>query len=123
MKYASIFGNKIITAIKQNIITVNSKTYVGKNNIKITKNKIIIDGEDVTPESKEIIIRVEGDLDSIHADNADTIEVLGNVGSITTASGDISCEVVGDIKTMSGDVHCKRVEGDFTSMSGNLVKR
>ncbi len=119
MKFASIFGKNLN---KQNTVTINGKTYAGGKSIQVMNNKVIIDGKDVTPDSKQIKISVEGNIDTLHVDCADTIEILGDVNSVKTSSGDIKCETVKrDIQTMSGDVHCTNFNGNFNSMSGSVI--
>lgn len=45
-------------------IIINNKTLTGKN-INLTKDKIIIDGLDVTPNSTSLNIEIKGNLDSL----------------------------------------------------------
>lgn len=50
-----------------------------------------------------------------------TIEIKGDVGSVSTASGDVF--VTGDVKTVSavsGDVNCGDVLGNVTTVSGDV---
>ena len=91
------------------MININGKVFYG-NNVSISRNKIIIDGVEVTDEdvvnSKTVNITVEGNVNSIEADYVSKIEVKGTVGNVKTTSGDIHClNVEGDIKTTSGDVY------------------
>lgn len=108
---------------KINMIRVNNKRYVGQN-ITISNNKVIVDGQDVTPDSKEIFIHVEGHVNQINADIFKNLSVNGTVGSVKTQSGDVGVagSVMGDIKTMSGDVKCDRVSGKITTMSGDIKR-
>jgi len=102
------------------MINING-TYISGNNITITKNRVIIDGVDVTPDSKVITITVDGNIDEINADYCQKILVNGNVRSITATSGDIECkEVSGDIKTTSGDIECENVCGSVNTTSGDV---
>jgi hypothetical protein len=105
------------------MIKINGKTYFG-NNIQVINNKVIIDGKDVTAEhtdSKEISIVVEGNLDSLEVDCAKTIEVQGNVNSLSCTSGDVTCgNVQGNVKTTSGDVECSFIGGDVQTTSGDV---
>lgn len=103
------------------MIKINNKVYNG-NSISIINNKVIIDGNDVTPESKDINIIVEGNIESIKADTCNTISVTGSIGSISTMSGDVEIggNVSGSISTMSGDVDCNNVGGNISTMSGDI---
>lgn len=103
------------------MININGRSFFGKN-ISINNNKIIIDGKDVTPDSKEISITVEGNIEKLSVDVCNELTVTGDVGKINTMSGDvdISGNVTGNIETMSGDVHCGNVGGNIKTMSGNV---
>jgi hypothetical protein len=105
-------------------ITINGNTYSG-NNIVVTKGKVIINGKDVTPDSKEININVEGNIEELKVDTCDSIIINGDVSNITTQSGDveISGNVTGSIQTMSGDVDCGTVGGSISTMSGDIKHR
>ena len=103
------------------MININGKTIFGKS-ISINNNKIIIDGEDVTPDSKEISIKVEGNIEKLSVDACNQVTVTGDVGKINTMSGDVDVtgNVTGNIETMSGDVHCGNVGGKIKTMTGDI---
>ena len=103
------------------MIKINNKVYKGQS-ITISNNKIIIDGNDVTPEELQIQIVIEGNIESIKADTCNTISVTGSVGSISTMSGDVEIggNVSGSISTMSGDVDCNNIGGNISTMSGDI---
>jgi len=102
------------------MIIVNSQSYNGRS-VTIINGKVIVDGKDVTPDSKEISIKVEGNLDSLSVDYANTIHVEGSVGSLNSVSGDVECNsVTGDVKTTSGDVDCGPVGGNVQTVSGDV---
>jgi len=107
------------------MITINGVTITGNvagNSVTIQNGKVIIDGKDVTPESKEINIVVNGNVEKIEADACSKISVTGDVHTIKTMSGDVEVEgsVAGSIKTMSGDVDCGSVGGGISTMSGDI---
>lgn len=104
------------------MITINDNSYVGKQ-ITITNGKIIIDGEDVTPENTVTIdIRIHGNIDSLSADACNKISVSGNAGTVKTMTGDVNIQgsVSGSVNTMSVDVKCKDIKGGVTTMSGDV---
>jgi hypothetical protein len=80
----------------RNTVTINGvvTTFDGAGNISIAGGRIVVNGKDVTPESKEISISIQGDVSSLMADACSKINVSGSVGSIRTQSGDVEC---GDI--------------------------
>ena len=102
-------------------IVINGNSYIGSS-ISISNGKITINGEDVTPDSKEISISVNGNIDFLQVDACNKVSVVGNVGGVTTKSGDvdISGDVVGGIQTMSGDVDCGNIGGSISTMSGDI---
>lgn len=110
------------TYLKRNI-NINNKRYSGQN-ITVTNGKIIIDGQDVTPDSKNIYIHVDSFINEINVDVCDEISVGGDVGSVTTQSGNVNIvnNVNGNVKTMSGNVKCNNVTGNVNTMSGNVKK-
>jgi hypothetical protein len=101
-------------------IIINGKSYLG-NSITVSKNKVIVDGIDVTPDGKQININVENDINELIVDCCEKINVGGNVNKIKTSSGDVYCEnVTGDIQTKSGDVECGDVGGSIQTTSGDV---
>lgn len=86
-------------------ITINGNTYSG-NNITVVNGKVIIDGVDFTPDSKEINISVAGDIAELRVDSCNKLNVQGNAGNINTKSGDVEIggDVSGNVQSMSGDV-------------------
>jgi len=102
---------------------INGMNFNG-NTITISNNKVIVNGQDVTPDAKEINITVEGNIEKIEAEYCNKINVTGEVGNIKTMSGDIEINgnVKGSIQTMSGSVGCRDVSGSISSMSGNINK-
>ena len=94
----------------------------GSGNIIVSKNKIFVDGVDVTPDSKEINISVNGNIDTIKVDNCNKFTVEESVKQISTISGDVEItgDVDGNVKTMSGDVDCGNIQGSVSTMFGNI---
>jgi len=102
-------------------ITINGNTYSG-NSIVISNGKVIINGNDVTPNEKEINIVVHGNTEDLKIDHCNKIVVNGNSKNISTKSGDIfiTGNVEGSVQTMSGEVDCSDVSGSVSTMSGNI---
>lgn len=101
-------------------ITINNTVFTG-NNIRVENGNVIIDGEDVTPDSKEIHIAVQGDVESIDVGVCREFEVIGNVGKVRTGSGDLKCgNVTGDVQTGSGNVDCWSIGGSVQTGSGDV---
>ena len=94
---------------------------IGKN-ISISNGKIIVDGVDVTPDSKNISISIEGNVETVTVSACDKIEITGDVGSVKTQSGDVKIigNVSDSVQTMSGDVECGIVSGNIKTMSGDI---
>ena len=98
-------------------IKINGNTYSG-DKIVITDEKIIINGKDITEDSKEINISVEGNIDELKVDTCNKVWVSGNIKNIATQSGDIDVigDVNGNIQTMSG-------HGSISTMSGDIKNK
>lgn len=103
------------------IITINGSTYSGSS-ITVNGNQVIIDGKNVTPDSKVINISVNGNIEELKVDVCTKVEVEGSVKNITTKSGDVEVtgDVYGSIQTMSGDVDCGNIQGSVSTMSGDI---
>ena len=107
------------------IVSINGKTYYG-NSISVSKGKVIIDGQNVTPEDTKIInISVEGNIEELKVDYCEKITIKGNAKNITTQSGDIelSGNIEGGVQTMSGDIECGNIGGGVNTMSGDIKYR
>lgn len=105
-------------------ITINGVTYSG-NNVTVVNGKVIVDGNDYTPDSKKIDIMVEGCINDLKVDCCDKIMVNGAVGHIKSTSGDIEIlgNVEGDVINTSGDVKCGNINGSVKTMSGDIKYR
>ena len=107
-----------------NSINVNGVSYSGHGNVSIINGKVMIDGKDVTPDAKEIIVSIEGNVDVLKVDACNKVSITGNAGSVATQSGDVECgDVTGSVQTMSGDVDCKNIGGRVSTMSGDIKQR
>lgn len=103
------------------MIQINNKGYAGRS-ITIVNGKVIVDGKDVTPEGKEITISVQGNIDSLEVDYANSISITGDVYKARSGSGDISCgNITGGAQTGSGDIDCGVINGDVQTGSGDVI--
>ena len=103
-------------------ISINGQDYSGRN-IIIRNGNVIIDGRKVTSEDKVINIVITGDIQDLTVDSCDRVTVHGNVNSLETTSGDVSCHNVGDVKTISGDVDAQLIEGNVKTVSGDITSK
>ena len=105
-------------------ITINGNTYSG-NSVVVTNGRVVINGKDVTPDSKEINISVEGNIEELKVDACNKVSVTGTVKNISTKSGDVDVtgDVNGSIQTMSGDVDCRHIQGSVSTTSGDIKHR
>ena len=105
-------------------MAINGVTFYDQGSVSIVGNKIILDGKDVTPDSKEINIKIEGNVDRLEIDCCQTFLITGNVGNIKSTSGnvEVSGEVKGSVQTISGDVVCGNVSGNISTISGDVRK-
>lgn len=104
---------------------INIQSMTAGRSIIINNGKVIVDGQDVTPDSKTITIEVTGNVDKLSVDACSKIAINGDSGSIKTQSGDVEVggQVSGSIQTMSGDVDCGNVLGNISTMSGDVKHR
>ena len=130
-------SNVVCKDIVGSQITINGGTYRG-NSISIKNGSIIIDGNKIEMNDKQISIQVSGDLNSLDVDSCDKINIDGNVDRIKSGSGDVYCQnvasgvetgsgnvnvssnITGNVKTGSGDVDCKNITGSIETGSGDV---
>ncbi|KMY86077.1 Phage protein [Candidatus Paraburkholderia calva] len=105
-------------------ITINGVTYSG-NSVSVRSKRVIVDGQDVTvDDATRITIEVHGNIETLQCDNCDTAMIHGEVGSVTTASGNVQCsDVRGSVRTASGNVNCGDIGGEVRTASGNMSRR
>ena len=107
-----------------NSIQINGVTMIGGRSITVKGGKVIIDGQDVTPDAKTINISVTGHVEMLSVDHAEKVEVTGTCGSVKTMSGNVACEAVnGPVKTMSGNVIAGTITGASSTMSGSIINK
>jgi DUF4097 and DUF4098 domain-containing protein YvlB len=107
-------------------ITINGLTITGGRNVSIQNGRVIVDGTDVTPESKQINISINGNVERLEADACQKITITGDVGAVKTMSGDVDVTgaISGSVKTMSGNVDCGgSIAGSVSTMSGDIKQR
>lgn len=102
------------------VVIINGNRFVG-DNITIKNNKVLIDGKDMTPDAKEINITVEGNVEDLDVDYCNTLQVTGNVNTLRSGSGDVTCnDVHNGVQTGSGDVDCNNINGYVQTGSGDV---
>lgn len=104
-------------------VRINGDLVIGSGrNLVIKGGRVFVDGKDVTPESQNISITIEGSVDKIDVDACDSININGDASNVKTMSGNVKCnDVKGNVSTMSGGVVCGRVKGYMSTMSGNIT--
>lgn len=102
-------------------IIINGNTYSG-NSIVVKNGKVLIDGKDETPDTKEINISVDGNIEELKVDSCNTVTINGNANIVSSVSGKINVtgNVLGEIQTISGKVNCGNVSGSISSVSGKI---
>lgn len=107
------------------MVIVNGKIITGEDNFnnKDVVIKAFVDGKEVSiDQARKISIEVTGDVKKISTGSGSVS--ANNVGSVSTASGDVECKTVSNnVQTASGDVDCEDVHGDVTTMSGDVVAK
>tara|TARA_B100000749_G_scaffold280513_1_gene277025 strand:+ start:500 stop:928 length:429 start_codon:yes stop_codon:yes gene_type:complete len=107
------------------MVIVNGKIITGEDNFnnKDVVIKAFVDGKEVSiDQARKISIEVTGDVKKISTGSGSVS--ANNVGSVSTASGDVECKTVSNnVQTASGDVDCEDVHGDVTTMSGDVAAK
>jgi hypothetical protein len=104
-------------------IVVNGVKFSGKN-VMIKNGKVTVDGKDATPEQKDIVICVNGDISNLSVDVCASLHISGDVGNVETISGDVECgNVSGSVSSTSGDIRCKQIHGNARTISGDIIGR
>jgi len=106
-------------------VTINGVTITAGRSIKIANNRVIIDGEDVTPDAKQITIQVNGNVERLNVDVCEVVTIAGDAVSVQTTSGDINVggNVGGSVSSVSGDIDCGSIAGDVSTVSGDIKQR
>jgi len=105
------------------LFNINGGNFEGTN-LTVKRNKVYIDDKLVEIDDKVINITVNGNIDKLKIDSCDSIDIIGNVGSCNTMSGDVKItgDVLANVETMSGNVRCNNIRGNVKTMSGNISK-
>jgi hypothetical protein len=100
---------------------VNS-SFGNYSNVVISNGKVIIDGKDLTPESKEINIQITGDVQKIEIDNCNQLKINGKCNTVSSHNGNIEIEgdVLNSVSTHNGNVSCKNIAGSVSTKNGNI---
>ena len=109
------------------MININGMSFNGSN-ISISNNKIYVDGKRVDEQfedQKTFNIVVDGPLSKLDVENAESIEIKGDVGSIKTTNGNVqvSGSVNGDVKTVNGNVNAINIDGKVSTVNGNINEK
>jgi hypothetical protein len=103
---------------KLNGITIQSDS---SRSVVIKNGKVIIDGIDVTPDSKTINIVIQGNVDRLEVDSCEAIAVTGSVKTLSSISGDVNCgDISGNVNSISGDIRCGDIGGNVSTISGDV---
>ena len=108
-------------------VTINGVTYTGNRSVAVSNGRVVIDGKDVTPDAaKQISIEVHGDVERLQVDSCEKISVTGDVGSVSTQTGDVDVggSIDGSVQTQTGDVDCAgSIGGNVNTQVGNITYR
>lgn len=131
--------NAIINGVESNSVTINGKTYKGRN-ITVTDTNVIIDGKEVDIADRKVEIIINGNVGDVSTASG-KVDVKGDAKSVSTAYGDVkvassvtnyvdtksgSIEIGGDVggnvRTTSGDVLVVRgsIKGNVDTISGDV---
>ena len=103
-------------------VTVNGNVYKGES-ISIVDGVVKIDGKvaDSGVNPPKIEISVVGDVKSLEVDNAELLNISGNVGSLSTVNGNVKCgDILGSVSTVNGNVKAETISGAVKSVNGKI---
>jgi hypothetical protein len=90
------------------MITINGKSYAGRN-VAIINGRVLIDGKPQDEGLSGVVeIKVDGDLATLECDAP--VTVRGNVGKLS-AGGSVQCDNVSGNVNAGGSIHCGDVNG------------
>lgn len=111
-------GGKVYHFTGESMLIKDGKMYINGK----------LQGEDAKSEDekkvvyRDLVIEFKGKAESIKAEGNVRVDVTGDVGSISSTSGNIVVEghVLGDARTMSGNITASAVHGSVSTMSGDI---
>ena len=123
-------------------ISINGVTILGGNSISVSSNRVIVDGKDITPDSKVINIEVNGNIPKIDCDVCNSFKMTGDVGNLSVGTGDVDIEgdvsngvevgtgdflidgnVSGSVRVGTGDVKCRgNIGGNVRTGCGDISR-
>ncbi len=106
-------------------VRINGLNIVAGRNIVIKDGRVLVDGKEVTVEDqKKITIEVTGNVDSISVDSCDWVTVSGSVRDVKSEQGNINIggDVTGTVKTEQGSIAVGgAVGGDVETEQGDVI--
>lgn len=97
-----------------NVVQINGKTYTSNHSISITNGRVVIDGQEITEDAKNVmtIKVVEGSIGEL---NTDLSVVCENVTGNVKAGGSVNADNIGGNVDASGSVSCDKVGGSVNA--------
>lgn len=105
-------------------ININGKVYSG-GSIVVNNGKITIDGKEIDGLDERVInINIEGSVQNLDVDCANSITVNGDVVELTSKNGNVSVsgDVSGNVENKNGNINCGNVGGDVLNKNGNIKR-
>lgn len=96
---------------------------ISGGNIVISGGKITVNGKNITLDEneKQFTIIVNGAVDNLEVDVAESIEIKGEAGSVKTTNGNVTCrDVLGSVSTVNGDVRASKINGGVSTVNGDV---
>lgn len=120
MKFNELFKGKIQAGGR---IVIDGREFKG-NNISINGDKVIVDGVEQSGSLiNDISIQIYGNVETLSTSSGD-VYVDGNINKLSTTSGDVTAQDVGSISTTSGDIEVLgNITGNVRTVSGDIISR
>ena len=122
------FNSNSITRITNrnysNNVIANGNRVIGDFSggyVNLVNGRIVINGLDITPDSKTIHIEINGNVDTLIVDCCNEVKITGSTNYAEIGSGSLHCDqVTGDVKAGSGGVTCNNIQGNVNTGSGSV---
>lgn len=107
-------GDKTMLLEGKRIVKENGEWYVDGKKAD-TSSVGVTDSDPVTYE-------IHGDVQNLKTMSGN-VTINGNCKHVHTTSGNVKCEKAEYVQTVSGDVCCDNIEGDVSTVSGDIYRR
>lgn len=126
--FADVKIDSITSTGSECSVNINGKCYQVPDGVafSVGEGGVYVDGKLVDQESlkniKVITVNITGNVKSIT--NARSVAVKGDVWDVHTSNGDVevSGSIKGSVQTVNGSIHVQSIGGNVSTINGNVSK-